>query len=411
MRPTPRTAIATIIVAAAAAPATAQFHRLDGFPGLSEGISDTGRVAGSFGAPEVFTWTESDGVSLIGGLVSAGGQARISADGMRISGTAIDPDTGLSTMAYYDVAGGTWVTLGGIGGVVGSETSSGWSISGDGDSVVGLGWIGGLNAHAAQWLAKFGAVYDLGSSVSDASSRANAVDFDGDIVAGWQDNAIRQGAVWIFGEQELISLPGGGPAEEASAISSDGRWVTGFGIANGFGTATTYRYDTQTKTTIDIPNLPFGGASRFAGTSISDDGTMIAGGTWGFGPATFGTAVIWREGVGTVRFDQYLDEMGVDYPAGYAFAFVSDMSSDGRWFTGWGNASGGPGNETFVIHIPDAQPCPADVDGSGEVAFDDLTSLLATWGDCDGCPADFDGDGTVGFADLTTLLAAWGPCP
>ena len=55
--------------------------------------------------------------------------------------------------------------------------------------------------------------------------------------------------------------------------------------------------------------------------------------------------------------------------------------------------------------------CLGDLDNSGDVGFDDLVTLLASWGACGGCPADLDTDGDVDFDDLVTLLAAWGPCP
>ncbi|MCA9292001.1 MAG: hypothetical protein KDA25_12795 [Phycisphaerales bacterium] len=54
--------------------------------------------------------------------------------------------------------------------------------------------------------------------------------------------------------------------------------------------------------------------------------------------------------------------------------------------------------------------CPADFDGSGDVAAPDLAALLAAWGACASCPEDLDGDGTVGASDLAALLAAWGSC-
>jgi hypothetical protein len=62
--------------------------------------------------------------------------------------------------------------------------------------------------------------------------------------------------------------------------------------------------------------------------------------------------------------------------------------------------------------VPDdcAAPCPADVDGNGDVGFTDLSTLLSSWGICAGCPADIDGNGDVAFADLSALLAAWGAC-
>jgi hypothetical protein len=53
--------------------------------------------------------------------------------------------------------------------------------------------------------------------------------------------------------------------------------------------------------------------------------------------------------------------------------------------------------------------CPEDLDGDGEVAFGDLVSLLADWGES-GSAADLDGSGTVDFNDLVQLLAGWGPC-
>lgn len=60
-----------------------------------------------------------------------------------------------------------------------------------------------------------------------------------------------------------------------------------------------------------------------------------------------------------------------------------------------------------------APPCPADIDGNGEVEFTDALLLLAAWGTCPSstCPADIDGDGAVTFLDLLGVLAQWGPCP
>lgn len=56
-------------------------------------------------------------------------------------------------------------------------------------------------------------------------------------------------------------------------------------------------------------------------------------------------------------------------------------------------------------------PCPADLDGDGEVRVPDLIILLGAWGPNPGHPADFDGDGEVRVPDLIVLLGAWGACP
>jgi hypothetical protein len=55
-------------------------------------------------------------------------------------------------------------------------------------------------------------------------------------------------------------------------------------------------------------------------------------------------------------------------------------------------------------------PVCGDIDGSGQVGFDDLVLLLGVWGPCGGCAADLDGSGDVGFDDLVLLLGTWGTC-
>ncbi len=56
-----------------------------------------------------------------------------------------------------------------------------------------------------------------------------------------------------------------------------------------------------------------------------------------------------------------------------------------------------------------APPCPGDVDGDGEVGFNDLNLLLGEYGQSGaGLSGDLDGDGDVDFADLNTVLGAYG---
>ena len=170
----------------ASGPAQGQFYAVDG--GAPDGISDNGVATGNFGSPEYFLWTVGGGTQLIGGTLpgnGVGGQAKISNDGTRISGTYLNPASGLNEMAYYDVPTATWNPLGGIGNACSTEISSGWNISGDGSNVVGLGWLTCADAHAVR--GNDGGVVDLGSTVPGQSSRANAVDADGNVVGGWQD--------------------------------------------------------------------------------------------------------------------------------------------------------------------------------------------------------------------------------
>lgn len=53
-------------------------------------------------------------------------------------------------------------------------------------------------------------------------------------------------------------------------------------------------------------------------------------------------------------------------------------------------------------------PCQGDLDGDGEVAVDDILTLLAQWGGSGS--ADLDEDGQVEVDDVLLMLQEWGPC-
>ena len=67
-------------------------------------------------------------------------------------------------------------------------------------------------------------------------------------------------------------------------------------------------------------------------------------------------------------------------------------------------------SDHLVFCVDFARPCAADIDGNNTVDVDDLISLIANWGACDGCNADLNNDGEVGTDDLLIVLAAWGSC-
>jgi len=60
------------------------------------------------------------------------------------------------------------------------------------------------------------------------------------------------------------------------------------------------------------------------------------------------------------------------------------------------------------LNLAAAVACPADLNGTGAVDFNDLLIVLQNWGTTG---ADIDEDGVTGFNDLLQLLSAWGPCP
>jgi hypothetical protein len=76
--------------------------------------------------------------------------------------------------------------------------------------------------------------------------------------------------------------------------------------------------------------------------------------------------------------------------------------------------------DVITIDIPGRSvPCPADLNGDGEINTLDLGVLLSNWSipqtvpGCGGavpCPADLNGDGSVNSFDLAIMLTHWGGC-
>lgn len=344
-------AAASVSATALSAMAAPQFWNL-GAGYEATGISDTGVVVGTdTNTNQYFMWTAGGGMTLIGGVGANdgyGGQATISNNGSRIGGTNINADTGLGEAAVYDTGLGTWTNLGGIGGSMDNSTSSGWGISGDGETLVGLGWQSDGQARAIRWSQGSGMV-NMGSSAPDRSSRANATNNNGTIIGGWQDNdSGRQGAVWVNGTQRLLSDSNGFAVSEVLAVSGDGQWVTGV----AYGSLSPYRYNTVTEVLEYLPVVS--GDFWFPtalGTAISDDGKTIIGSVRDFGPP-FGTpGFIWRDGFEAMTLNAYFDSMGVTYEEGFLFSAAFAMSGDGLTMSGYG-ISQTDGLVGWVVTVP-----------------------------------------------------------
>ncbi|MGJ8635225.1 MAG: hypothetical protein ACSHX5_00065 [Phycisphaerales bacterium] len=356
------TLTSVLALASLAGTANAQFYRLGVDQGLSNSISNTGAVVGdNNNTGQYFLWTSSAGGMDIGGAVAGqgvGGQPTISNDGLYVGGTNYSNTNNWYEIARYDVTAGSWTGFGalpGIGVQVDLSVGSGWAISGNGQSVGGLSWTnqGTADTHASYYTAGSGWT-DLGTNQVGESARINGLNNDASVAVGWQDGAGRQGAVWNNGVQQLIFDGLGGVAQEALAVSDNGAFASGIGIGSFFAPGNAYRYDVSNDEYLAIDNLEVGAERFMAGAAISGDGSIVGGGTWGFGPATFGNGFIWSEALGTLTVSDYFDAVGAEYEEDFHFSFVSDISADGQWFTGWGyNETDGLGStETWVVRVP-----------------------------------------------------------
>lgn len=342
--------VAGALALALAGAASAQFFNL-GAGNTPTAVSNGGAFVAGTNASQYFSWSAGTGLSLIGGVApgsGVGGQAGISGDGRYISGTFRDAaNSNLATMSRYDRTTGAWTALPSLGAASGTETSSGWGMSADGNSVVGLGWISAGGANAIQWNASTGTTTNLGTSVAGRSSRANAVSGDGSVVAGWQDGTtgFRQAAVWTNGVQQVLSGPGGELLSEAGDVSTNGQWVVG-GANSGTGNRT-WRWSAATGTQFltSIFDATWSGSA----TAIADNGTIL-GFHRPFGPAVFGQGFIWTESTGMVNLTSYVQSQGVVLPSGTVLSLPLAVSADGLTFAGLGR--GTTGSFGWVVTIP-----------------------------------------------------------
>lgn len=390
------------------------------------GMSANGEVlvgTFSFGGP-AFRWTRESGTVFIGGN---GSETKVSRDGTVISGNT-DVD-GHNEAALW-LGGENWQALGGLSDTGCPAFSNGYNISGNGQVIVGLGWDG-CSARAFRWEAGTGMV-DLGNLGPGSASRANAVNFDGSVIVGWDDSLFdRRGARWVNGVESLLvdNSEDGMYLGTAQATTPDGSIIVG-GEA---GTDGDEIYEqayiwTEVRGGKLIGKLPGGGSlARAFAYAVSDDGELVAGGSGG----QFREGFLWHESTGMVNLQDYLLALGVTGLDGWMIGNVRAMSADGTKLAGWGLNPNGLLQGWLVENLPRLGDSDADTvfdaldncseelnldqrdtngDGFGNICdpdlnndlvinFLDLGQMKAVFFSAD-ADADLDGDGAVNFIDL-----------
>jgi hypothetical protein len=324
------------------------------------GLTNQGLVAGySEQAGPYLIWNpDLTSTENIGGLAPGsgiGGQAQCSYDGNFLSGTS--QGTNGIEISRYDRTSGEWTALGSLGIQIDATFSGGFSISGDGNTVVGLAWgdtTGGLpaHAHAVAWTEAEG-LMDLGTLFSGRSTRANAASEDGSVVVGWQDfNGPWKSAVWrknpnggYYPNEYLLIDDAGDPGDEynqigeCSAVSANGEWIGGYGDYANNNEPWIWNADSGV---INLGHLPLTGNGFVSG--MTADASVVVG--W-FDGEFFGdpqTPFIWTPGGGLQDLNAYLNnELGI--PTGTSQIYgVSCISSDGQYIAGYGidNVTFGP---------------------------------------------------------------------
>jgi uncharacterized membrane protein len=318
---------------------------------LADAVSSSGVVVGNLRSGGGFHWMPTSGAVFIGGAAAQS----VSRDGRTIAGTAFDASRNQQAAIWLRAA--EWRLLGSVvpnpqpcDGLISSAIGG----NGDGTVVVGLAWNGCDFARGFRWEESTGMV-DLGSTVPNQSSRADAVSGDGRVVVGFQadQTGFWQGARWIDGRQTLFTYQNR-VVGRAGGVNTDGSIIVGYYCrpANPLSQEAWIWTAQGGVECLDMPRFrPSPIEGQFLGQALatSDDGRVI-GGAHSFGLES--ESVIWID-----RVPYYLEDYLHDHGAPNAFegwvntGFVTGISRDGRVLVGYG---AGPRDFTgFVVIMPD----------------------------------------------------------
>ena len=321
-------------------------------------ISNDGLLAGyAEWAGPYFVWNaDTDVVEVIGGIAPGnnhGGVATFSNDGKYISGTSetiSDPTIG--EMSRYNTQTKKWERLGFNYDhqQLGSDLSSGYYISGDGKTVVGLAKNANKLGVGFVWNETKGNAV-LESIYPVRNSRTNAVSTDGSTIVGWQDiGGPWKGQVWFKNNdgtykkgQYILIDPKGNSNDvanhlgEARAVSGNGKWIGGRSDAH-FPNAWIWSEETGA---VDLGTLATPEENNVNSwvTSINYDGSVVLGYTiskqW-IDSAPVYKPFIWTKQAGmkdlndyvanTLRFDMKDDKIYVP----------TQLSENEKYIAGWG---------------------------------------------------------------------------
>jgi uncharacterized membrane protein len=237
-----------------------------------------------------------------------------------------------------------------------------------------------------------GTVVDLDSPMKgDTGSRADDINEIGQMTGqtGTGSNDLRA-VIWSRDEDVLLPpIPDGFTSEgwalnEAESVVGRGRLI----IEGGFDVFHAYLWADGAAVDLTASLDLHDGVAL----DINDDGVIV-------GQAVANRPFLWRDGQAWL-----LNELVV-HPGGATVRNAYSINGRGL-ITGTAIMTGVGG--VFGVVLRPLSMLVGDLTCDGSVAFDDLLTLLATWGTC-ACVADLDGNGVVDQDDLTLLLDNWRP--
>jgi uncharacterized membrane protein len=291
-------------------------------------LSGDGTVMAANYGGEIYRWTAISGFQDLGPGDPYASSIGISRDGSTIISGHVGPD-GFTSPALWNKSG--VVDLGHPSNgctPIGNSWGSGYGVSGNGTSAVGLAW-NCKDAEGFAWTATTGNV-SLGHPAGNHSSRASAISANAKTIVGfWEDpTGPRRPVRWVDGKHDLFL--GASTIGEATAVNSNGTQIVGQAPgSNGYGAAFIY---SDKKGLLSIGTLRHSPTEQSVANGISDNGLVVG---WSGDPFGHGIeAFVWTSAGGLERLERALRHLGAKIPAGTTLITAVSISADGSTMAG-----------------------------------------------------------------------------
>jgi probable HAF family extracellular repeat protein len=292
---------------------------------------------------------------------------------------------------FRDPLNGPMQDLGDLGGQTGFATA----VDFDGDVVAGWSLDATGQEHAFRWTEEDGIV-NLGT-FGGIRSMSLGVSGDGATVVGWARTESEATRAFRWTEAEgLVNLETfqGGGTSQAEAANADGSLIVGSAI-DGNGVDRAFRW-TEDFALEALPLLQEGFDST--ALDVSADGSLIVGRASdqdGF------HAVMW-DGEGSLSMIQ--EVFAAIVPAGWTLERAESVSASGRYIAGTG--FGPNGQQGWLIDRGETNECYPDFTGEGDLDLFDFLEYVNAFNDGED-RADCTGEGALDLFDFLCFVNAF----
>jgi hypothetical protein len=318
-------------------------------------------VAGMlFGGSASYMWSEASGVVQVPGTGNGISETGM-VGGSFSNGAVLYNGNNVETAGRWDPATQGWIFLGmnpAVPQTFSTDYNTGWDITADGTTVVGMQWYPNYDYSAFKWTQSGG--YEMIGTGVGQGSRASGISADGSVVFGWAQvpSTSRSPVIWYNGQVIFID---DGQAGEAFGASTTGNYVTGTIGNSGF------RWSPQG--TITFSNTLVTGT--ITPTTVLNNGTVLGYIVTSWPPVPTARLAFVRDSLGILMtFNDYAEARGLEDAQQWIFYSINDATEDGNTLLGAGVTPQGQAVTFLIKFTPDV---PVFTVNPQQISFGEIT--------------------------------------